>query len=92
MDSLEIARQNAKLFRKHKITLQTTKNIIADLLKSTLTNNKISNSKKEKILDSMEHHVDLSLNLYVYAQNRHREWEEEVKRLEGEKRKEEEVK
>ena len=78
MDSLEIAKHNVKLFRKHKVTLETTKNIIADLLKSTLTDNKISNCKKEKILDSMEHHVDLSLNLYVYSNNSLREWEEEL--------------
>tara|TARA_R110002020_G_scaffold392120_1_gene602444 strand:+ start:388 stop:654 length:267 start_codon:yes stop_codon:yes gene_type:complete len=88
MDSLEIAKHNAKHFRKHRIQLQTTKNIITDLLESTLTRNKISNSKKEKILDSMKHHVDMSLNLFIYAQKNYREWDQEVKRLLREKHKE----
>tara|TARA_R100000734_G_C3285265_1_gene78092 strand:- start:427 stop:705 length:279 start_codon:yes stop_codon:yes gene_type:complete len=92
MDSLEIARQNAKRLGKHKVSLEKTKDIIITCLKNELINNKITKSKREQILDYMEHHVDMSISLYIYAQNRHREWEEEVKRLEGEKRKEEEVK
>jgi len=88
MDSLEIAKHNARHFRKHRIQLQTTKNIITDLLESTLARNKIPNSKKEKILDSMKHHVDMSLNLFIYSNNSFREWDQEVRRLLREKHKE----
>jgi uncharacterized protein (DUF2344 family) len=88
MTPLEIARHNAKHIGKHKVSLEKTKNIIITCLKNELIDNKITKSKREQILVYMKHHVDMSISLYLYAQNRHREWEEEVKRLEGEKRKE----
>jgi len=88
MDSLEIAKHNAKYLGEHKVSLAKTKDIIITCLKNELIDNKITKSKRDQILVYMKHHVDMSISLYIYAQNRHREWEEEVKRLEEEKRKE----
>ena len=85
MTPLAIARHNAKYLGEHKVSLAKTKDIIITCLKNELIDNKITKSKRDQILVYMKHHVDMSISLYIYAQNRHREWEEEVKRLEGEK-------